>query len=335
MIKLAIDLGSSVTKIYRADANNGIALFEPSCVAITGEEEMVCAIGKEAKRLLGKTTGGTHIVYPVYEGVIAHRELAVKMLKEFVARAELTPYVRRSETVFSVPCGIGDEQLSEYQALAKECGFKKAHFVEAPYLAVFGSGVALSDEHPVFTIDMGAGVTNIAVVSLGGMNAGISINVGGNAMDLSIADKVAEAKGLNIGTLTSERIKNEIGSLSENARGTTIAEGSSVQTYMPASVSVHAQEIVGSIRMYIDKVLEYAQLVLNQLPAEVAADVHRSGVLLTGGIMKMPYLREYVEMHLGMPVAVADSPHFAVARGGGVALRDRRLLSNIELKIED
>ena len=108
-----------------------------------------------------------------------------------------------------------------------------------------------------------------------------------------------------------------------------------MQTYMPASVSVHAQEIVGSIRMYIDKVLEYAQLVLNQLPAEVAADVHRSGVLLTGGIMKMPYLREYVEMHLGMPAAVADSPHFAVARGGGVALRDRRLLSNIELKIED
>lgn len=335
MIKLAIDLGSSVTKIYRADANNGIALFEPSCVAITGEEETVCAIGKEAKKLLGKTTGGTHIVYPIYEGIIVHKELAVKMLKEFIARAELLPYVRRSETVFSVPCGINDEQLADYMALAKECGFKKAHFIEVPYLAVYGSGIVLSDEYPVFTMDMGAGVTNIAVVSSNGMNAGISINVGGNAMDLSIADCVAEVKGLNIGTLTSERIKNEIGSLSENARGTTIAEGSSVQTYMPASASVHAQEIVGSIRMYIDKVIEYAQLVLNQLPAEVAADVHRSGVLLTGGIMKLPYLREYIEMQLQMPATVADAPHFAVARGGGVVLREKKLLSKIELSIEN
>ncbi len=335
MIKLAIDLGSSVTKIYRADANNGIALFEPSCVAITGEEEAVCAIGKEAKKLLGKTTGDTHIVYPIYEGVIVHKELAVKMLKEFITRAELLPYVRRSETVFSVPCGISDEQLADYQTLAKECGFKKAHFIEVPYLAVYGSGIVLSDEYPVFTIDMGAGVTNIAVVSSNGMNAGISINVGGNAMDLSIADCVAEVKGLNIGTLTSERIKNEIGSLSENARGTTIAEGSSVQTYMPASASVHAQEIVGSIRMYIDKVIEYAQLVLNQLPAEVAADVHRGGVLLTGGIMRLPYLREYIEMQLQMPATVADAPHFAVARGGGVVLREKKLLSKIELSTEN
>jgi len=334
MMKLAIDLGSSLTKIYRADANNGIALFEPSCVAITGEDEKICAIGKEAKRLLGKTTGGTHIVYPIYEGTVVDERLAVKMLKEFIARAELSSFVRRSETVFAVPCGIDETTLQGYQDLATACGFRKAHFVEVPYLAVFGSGIALTEEHPVFTIDIGAGMTNIAVVSLGGMNAGISINVGGNAMDLSIADRVANTKGLNIGTLTSERIKNEIGSLSENARGTTIAEGSSAENYMPASVSVHAQEIAPCIRIYIDKVLEYAQLVLNQLSAEVAADVHRSGLLLTGGIARMPALKEYIESRLGMPVALADSPHFATARGGGVALRDRKLLAKIELRIE-
>lgn len=335
MIKLAIDLGSSLTKIYRADANNGIALFEPSCVAITGDDEKICAIGKDAKRLLGKTTGDTHIVYPIYEGGVADEELAVKMLKEFIARAELAPYVRRCEAVFAVPCGIDNDGLRGYKSLAAACGFKKARFVEVPYLAVFGSGIGLTEERPVFTIDIGAGMTNIAVVSLGGMNAGISINVGGNAMDLSIADRMASAKSLNVGTLTSERIKNEIGSLSENARGTTIAEGSSTETFMPASVSVHAQEIAMCIRIYIDKVIEYAQLVLNQLPAEVAADVHRNGLLLTGGIARMPYLKEYVESGLGMPVTVADSPHFAVARGGGVALRDKKLLSRIELLLEE
>ena len=334
MMKLAIDLGSSVTKIYRADSNNGIALFEPSCVAITGDEEKICAIGKEAKKLLGRTTGGMHIVYPIYEGMIADADLAARMLKEFIVRAEISS-VRRSETVFAVPCGILDEQLLEYKQLAKDCGFKKVHFVEVPYLAVYGSGVALSEERPVFTIDIGAGVTNIAVVSSSGMNAGISINVGGNAMDYSIAECVAGVKGLNIGTLTSERIKNEIGSLSENAKGTTIAEGSSTLNYMPASVSVRAQEISACVRMYIDKVIEYAQMALNQLPAEVAADIHRSGVLLTGGVSKMPYLKEYFEHYLQMPITVADSPHFAVARGGGVVLRDKKLLSVIELVAEE
>lgn len=335
MIKLAIDLGSSVTKIYRADANNGVALFEPSCVAVTGEDEKVVAIGKEAKKVLGKTTGETDVVYPVYEGAIAQHELAVKMLKEFLRRAELSSSVRRSETVFAVPCGIGALQLHEYKELANRCGFKRIHFVETPYLSVYGSGVTLTDEHPVFTMDIGASVTNIAVVSAGGMNAGISINVGGNAMDLSIWDMLATEKGLHIGTLTSERIKNEIGSLSENARGTTIAEGISTETYMPSSVSVRAQEIAPCIRVYVDKIIEYAKLVLNQLHPEVGADVHRNGVLLTGGLMKIPGLREYIERQLGMPAAVAESPHFAAVRGGGVLLRDKSLLQKIELKIED
>ena len=54
MIKLAIDMGSSMTKIYRADTNSGIVLAEPSCVAVvTGEQ--IKAIGKEAKSLIGKT----------------------------------------------------------------------------------------------------------------------------------------------------------------------------------------------------------------------------------------------------------------------------------------
>ena len=335
MIKLAIDLGSSVTKIYRVDSNNGIALFEPSCVAIKGEEETVCAIGKDAKRLLGKTVGDMDIVYPIHEGTIVDHELAVKMLKEFISRAELSSYVRRGETVFSVPCGIGFEQLAAYKALAAACGFKRAHFVEVPYLSVFGSGITLSEERSIFTIDIGAGVTNIAVVSLGGMSAGFSINVGGNAMDYSIAEIVEKDKGLKIGTLTSENIKKEVGSFSENARGTTIAEGSSTDTCMPASVSVKAEDVSACLRAYIDKVIEYAQIVLNRLPAEVSADIHRTGVLLSGGVMKMPYLKEYIEKKLNMSASMSDAPHFAVVRGGGAVLRDKKLLPKIELILEE
>ena len=54
MIKLAIDMGSSMTKIYRADTNSGIVLAEPSCVAVDGEGR-VKAIGKDAKNALKRS----------------------------------------------------------------------------------------------------------------------------------------------------------------------------------------------------------------------------------------------------------------------------------------
>ena len=140
MIKLAIDLGSSVTKIYRADASNGIVLAEPSCVAVSGMEREIKAIGKEAKKLMGKTAEFTEIVFPVYEGEIVDGRLAAVMLKEFLSRIGIkSSRLKRSETVFSVPCGASARLKADYAALAEECGLKKVRFVEVPFLAALGA----------------------------------------------------------------------------------------------------------------------------------------------------------------------------------------------------
>ena len=103
MIKLAIDMGSSMTKIYRADTNSGIVLAEPSCVAVVAGEQ-IKAIGKEAKSLIGKTAEFTNIVYPVYEGEIVNMRLAEAMLKEFLSRIDVkASALRRAQVLFSVP----------------------------------------------------------------------------------------------------------------------------------------------------------------------------------------------------------------------------------------
>ena len=86
MWKLSIDLGSTMTKIYRADTSSGVVLAEPSCVAVAGEDREIKAIGKDAKNLIGKTAEYTSIIYPIYEGEIVNMRLATEMLKEFFAR---------------------------------------------------------------------------------------------------------------------------------------------------------------------------------------------------------------------------------------------------------
>ena len=104
MWKLAIDLGSSMTKIYRADTSNGIVLAEPSCVAVAGKEQVVKAIGKEAKNLIGKTAEYTSIIYPVYEGEIVDMRLAVEMLRQFLLRVGVkSSALSRAQILLSVP----------------------------------------------------------------------------------------------------------------------------------------------------------------------------------------------------------------------------------------
>lgn len=343
MWKLAIDLGSSVTKIYRADTSNGIVLAEPSCVAIAGsqaglsdDEREIKAIGKDAKNLIGKTAEFTNIVYPVYEGEIVDMRLAVAMLKQFLARIGVkSSSLRRAQILLSVPCGASAKVIGEYATLAEECGLKKVYFVEQPYLAAVGAGAVLSDSDPVFCIDIGGGVTNVAVVSGDGIISGISMNIGGNNMDANILEKVAKVNGLRIGALTAERMKNELGSLSQNARGEIVAEGSSVETCRPAATSVQASELTDCIRVYIDKVLEYAGVVLGKLPAEVAATVNRNGVYLSGGVMKIPYLPQYIGGKLEMRYHVCEEPQFATVLGGGGVIRDKDMLCHFSREIEE
>ena len=336
MWKLAIDLGSSVTKIYRADTSSGIVLAEPSCVAVAGEDKEVKAIGKEAKSLIGKTAEYTSIIYPIYEGEIVDMRLAAAMLGEFLSRVGVkASALSRAQILLSVPCGASDRILSDYMLLAEECGLKKVYFVEQPYLAAVGAGAILTDSDPVFCIDIGGGVTNVAVVSADGIIAGLSMNIGGNNMDSNVLQKVAKVNKLRIGPLTAERIKNEIGSFSPAARGAIVAEGSSVETLRPAASSVQATDVADCLRVYIDKILEYAGAVLKKLPAEVAATVNRNGVFLSGGVMKIPYLPQYIGAKLEMRYHVCEEPQFATVLGGGAVVRDKDLLAQFGKEIDD
>ncbi|MBQ8283579.1 MAG: rod shape-determining protein [Clostridia bacterium] len=334
MIKLAIDLGSSMTKIYRADTNNGVVLAEPSCVAVAGEgdEREIKAIGKEAKNLIGKTAEVTNILYPVYEGEIVDVPLAVSMLKEFLARIGVKgSLTRRAQVLFSVPCGIGETTLMAYKALAEECDLKKVWYVEQPYLAAFGAGAVIEGD-PIFCLDIGGGVSNAAVVSIDGLVAGISMNVGGNNMDANIITRVSNKYKLLIGTLTAEKIKNEIGTLAPVARGSRVASGRSMETCQPTSVSVEAEDVTEDIRVYIKKVVEYATTVLWKLPAEVAATVHRNGVYLSGGVMQIPAVAQYIGAQLGMRYRVCEEPQYTTVLGGGMLLRERELLNRFAIK---
>ena len=151
-------------------------------------------------------------------------------------------------------------------------------------------------------------------------------------MDDNIINKVSETHKLLIGSLSAERIKNEIGTLAPVARGSVVAEGRSTETLQPSAVSVQAGDVSECIRIYIKKIVEYASTVLWNLPAEVAATVNRGGIYLSGGIMKIPYVPQYIATQLGMRYRVYEEPQFATVLGGGVLLQDKELLHRFAKK---
>lgn len=325
MRKIAIDFGSGVTKIYMPGC--GVVLMEATCIAVEeyeehGEKKLgIKAYGDKARALSGRSAVKTHIISPVFEGDIVHENLAAHLLSYFLEKIEITPRkARHTEVMFIVPCGIKPEVKEKYLKLADECGLEMVYFTLAPFAAVLGHNVTIGESTPMFSLDIGYSLTNIAAFSQDGIISGLNVNLGGGNIDVHLIDELAENSGFKIGTQTAERLKNTVGSLLNDDNKMTVVDGREVATGAPASLAVNSGVIYPIITAYVDKILEYVNLVISKLPPEVASAVMHGGVYLTGGLTKLDGLPEYIEQKLGITVNVPEEPQLAPVIGGGAIL---------------
>ena len=196
MKKIAIDFGSGVTKIYMPGC--GVVLMESTCIAVEeyterGEKKVgVKACGDKARALSGRAAVNTQIVNPVFEGDIIHEELAAHLLEYFLEKIEVTRRrAKHTEVMFILPCGCKSELKDKYQRIADACGICMTYFTLTPFAAVLGHNVSISETTPVFCVDIGYGITNIAALSQDGIIAGINVNLGGGKTTAAVTENLS------------------------------------------------------------------------------------------------------------------------------------------------
>lgn len=339
MKRIAIDFGSGVTKIYMPGC--GVVLMEATCVALEQYEEngekrhAIKAFGDKARALAGRAAQNTRIVYPVEEGDIAHENLAAALLSYFLEKIEIPPRkARHTEAMFILPCGARQELKAKYGRLAERCGLEMSYYTLTPFAAVLGQNVTLSDSTPVFSVDIGHSLTNIAAFSKDGIVHGINVNLGGNAIDMQLIDDLAENSGFKIGALTAEKLKNTVGSLLHDDNKTAVIDGREISGGTPTSMYINSGRILPVIKAHIDKITEYIKLVITKLPPEVASAVMRGGVYLSGGIAGMDGLSEYLGEQLQIHVNLPEEPLLSSVIGGGTILADDELFEKLSSDLD-
>ena len=327
---MSIDLGTANTLIYVAD--RGIILDEPSVVAIRmhNGQKSIEAVGKEAKRMLGRTPGNIQAIRPLKDGVIADFQVTEKMLQHFIAKVHETKFIRPSPRVLvCVPCTSTQVERRAIRESALSAGAREVRLIEEPMAAAIGAGLQVEEASGCMVVDIGGGTTEIAIISLNGVVYRDSIRVGGDRFDEAIVSYVRRKYGCLIGDSTAERIKQEIGcgyksdELKEiDVRGRHLAEG------VPRSFTLTNDEILAALEEPLDAMMRSIKLALEQSPPELAADIAGSGIALTGGGALLTDLDKRISNETGLPVFIAEDPLTCVARGGGKALElmDRHVL---------
>ncbi|WP_066320933.1 rod-share determining protein MreBH [Bacillus sp. FJAT-29814] len=319
---MGIDLGTANTLVY--SKNKGIALNEPSVVAIDTVTKKIVAVGTEAKEMLGKTPEKIIAIRPLKDGVIADFDLTTEMLKEIMRKAskKIGFAMRKPNVAVCIPAGSTSVERRAIQDAVRNAGAKKISLIEEPVAAAIGAGLPVDEPVANVVVDIGGGNTEVAIISFGGVVAYHSIKVGGDRLDDDIIQYVRKEYNVLIGERTAENIKMEIGyalidheELFMDVRGRDLVSG------LPKTVKLSSYEIRNALKEPLLHILEAIRATLEDCPAELSGDIVDRGVILTGGGSLLKGMEEWLSKEIVVPVQLAQSPLESVVVGTGMALQ--------------
>ena len=313
---IGIDLGTSSVLVYVR--GQGVVLKEPSVVAYDKDTNEIKAIGEDARLMIGRTPGNIAAVHPLRQGVISDYTITERMLRYFMQKAIGRKTLKRPRVCIGVPSGATEVERNAVSQAAMEAGARNVLIIEEPIAAALGSGVDISRAMGNMVIDIGAGTTDIAVISLNDTVISRTVKIAGDNFDASIIRYLRKQYNLLVGDRTAEDIKIRIGSVVPRISGSGMkVKGRDLLTGLPKTVEISSEETTQALIEDMEKIAEEIHQVLEETPPELAADIATRGILLSGGGSMLYGIDEFVEEKTGIQTVMVDDPISVVAIGTG------------------
>jgi len=316
---LAMDLGTANTLIYIE--GEGIVLNEPSIVAISSVGEKIEAVGLEAKQMFGRTHAELQTIRPMKDGVIADFNVTQRMITYFIKKVLKNNWFIKPRIIIGVPTCITQVEKKAVIEAALMSGVREVHLIEEPMAAAIGANIPVQKAEGNMVIDIGGGTSDVAVISLSAIAYGESVRIAGDAIDESIVRYLRLQHHLNVGIFEGERVKTEVGTAYPVLdKLSTEVKGLSVQTGVPTSITISAEEIRGAIQEPILAIISIIMKALEKTPPELSADIHSNGIYLTGGGALIRGLDKLIEERTALKVYKPIEPLLGIVKGAGAVL---------------
>jgi rod shape-determining protein MreB len=315
---IAIDMGTSFTRVYLR--GKGLVLSEPTIALVetNGQENFVHYIGEDASMMVGRAKEEWKIISPVQDGVIEDFDIAVSMLTYFIRKAIGKHNLVGPRVIIGIPSNISQVEKRVIRQALRSAGAKTVRLIPQVFAAAKGTGLPVYEPEGNMVVDIGGGMTEVAVISLTGSVVSKSARIGGKKMDDAIMNYIKREHNILIGERTAEDVKLDLGAaLPLDTERRVLVRGRDIVTNLPQTSEISSTQVYEALRDPCMSVLGLIQWVMEHTPPELGGDIMRNGIHLTGGGALLLGLDRYIAEELGIPVLLAKNPMDCVISGLG------------------
>ena len=307
-----IDLGTCNIKIYNKATDD--VVVEKNMIAIQNKTT-IFAYGNAAYEMYEKAPAPIKISYPLSNGVIADIDNMQALVKLFV-NDQMKGLSKPVDFYVARPYDVTDVEKRAFYDLIRESGLKarKIMVVEKSIADGLGLDVDIMNSQGVLVVNVGYDTTEISILSLRGIVISKLIKVGGKKFDDSIRSIIRKEYALMIGSKTAENVKISLKDL-EKAGKNAVVYGRDIVTGLPVEREIPTDIIDKALIENFDTILDNIRATLERTPPELAADIYKHGLYLTGGASQIGHLAQKLSNGGGLNVNLAENPACSVALG--------------------
>jgi rod shape-determining protein MreB len=209
---IGIDLGTANTHVCVKGA--GVVVRESTAVAFQHARRRPICYGTEARRMLERQVAGIEVARPVRQGAVADFDATVDLLR-YALRAALgrRPILFSPTVVVSAPYGTTGVQRNALTTGLRSAGAGHADVVPKVLAAAIGARLPVSGVESHLLVDIGAGATDIGVISMGTVTVGTTLRYGGDDIDQVIVRAIRRSQGVRVDLASAEEAKIRVGSV--------------------------------------------------------------------------------------------------------------------------
>jgi rod shape-determining protein MreB len=287
---------------------------EPSIVKMRADTGRIEAVGISAA--FSFKSAEHAFISPLSSGVVKDVKAAAALLAPLLRRARVTGLLR-PRVLACAPTDACEEERAALVEATRRAGASSVVLAPEPLAAAIGAGLDVSSDHAQMIVDIGDGVTDIAVIRSGELVVTDAVRTACSDLTRAVQRLVANRYNVELYQREAELLIRKVGASPNRKHPASpyIVAGDDFRTGQLRRVGVSGQEVAATIDPVLKTIVSAIGCAVRKLPPKLSCEVIESGIRLMGGGACLTGITELVAAETRLEVATAKDPMHAVING--------------------